>query len=430
MGIESNIFDEPVVIHGVEDGYHDFNVLTTSAHSVLYRASKRGKYFIVKTTKDNSERQRQMLSREYELSKGCSHPHIVNTITLESDLAVGEGIVMEYIEGRTLQQFLDEKPTKSELNRVYGELLSAIDYIHKRGIVHNDLKPSNILITYTDNSLKLIDFGLADSDAEFVMQRLGCTSQYASPELIAREKSIDARSDIYSIGVIMSEMFGSSSIARRCMSVDVERRYANIAVLRRAIERARRVKWSIIAIIIALVIVVPVVIIGTNQPATTKHEARVESSGGDSRLVKEGEVYNKENILQDTTTHEVSIESNIGDDSRLVVEFEEGFHDIYSGIATSISREVYWEFACVHIQPLWGRGAALRDSLIKICKDEGVKPQISTSYDRLVLKYYDDLMNQASQLPAYSMSSMPNEEMEFYLSLIKQHRPYEPYKGE
>ena len=194
MGIESNIFDEPVVVHGVENGYHDFNVLTTSAHSVLYRASKRGKYFIVKTTKDNSERQRQMLSREYELSKGCSHPHIVNTITLESDLAVGEGIVMEYIEGRTLQQFLDEKPSKSELNRVFGELLSAIDYIHKRGIVHNDLKPSNILITYTDNSLKLIDFGLADSDAEFVMHRLGCTSQYASPELVAREKSIDARS--------------------------------------------------------------------------------------------------------------------------------------------------------------------------------------------------------------------------------------------
>ncbi len=398
MGIESNIFDEPVVVHGVEDGYHDFNVLTTSAHSVLYRASKRGKYFIVKTTKDNSERQRQMLSREYELSKGCSHPHIVNTITLESDLAVGEGIVMEYIEGRTLQQFLDEKPSKSELNRVFGELLSAIDYIHKRGIVHNDLKPSNILITYTDNSLKLIDFGLADSDAEFVMQRLGCTSQYASPELIAREKSIDARSDIYSIGVIMSEMFGNSHIARRCMSDDPEHRYANIASLRRAYSNSNPLKWSIIGLIVVLTIIVAAVIISPKQPAATPHEVRVETRSNEER--------------------------------DLLAELEEGLYDIYNDISDKISQEVYAEFAATHVSQIWSRNENLMDTLIAECSDDNMKSLLINTDDRLFLNYYSDLMNQVTQLPYYCLSSIPTKEKDFYTYLIEHNLPYEPYDGE
>ena len=163
METESIIFDIAQEEHINTGGFYDFKLLKTTTYASLYYALKQGKRFIIKTTKDNSERQEAMLKREYELSIGCDHPHIVHIYTLEPNLAIGQGIVMEYIEGRTLSEYLAEKPTLSERRRIADELLSAVGYLHKRGIIHNDLKPENILITHADNTLKLIDFG--DSSA-------------------------------------------------------------------------------------------------------------------------------------------------------------------------------------------------------------------------------------------------------------------------
>ena len=143
-------------------------VLATTSLAVLYRVRKAGKYFIIKTPKDNGGQAYAMLKREYELSIGRQHPNVVNVFTFEESTVVGPGIVMEYVDGRTLTAFLAENPSPAMRRRVFEQLLQAVAYIHRSGIVHNDIKPENILVTRADNDVRLIDFGLADDDACFL----------------------------------------------------------------------------------------------------------------------------------------------------------------------------------------------------------------------------------------------------------------------
>ena len=256
---ESGVFENKDFELDKNYSYHDFNLLKTTVSSKLWRVSRDGKYFLIKTTKDNSEHQIQMLRREYELSIGCDNPHIVHTFTYEYDVHEGDGIVMEYIEGRTLREYLLEKPSLASRQRIFGELLSAVNYLHKRGIIHNDLKPENILIARADDTLKIIDFGLADKDAYYVWKTLGCTLEYASPELKSQSKDIDSRSDIYSIGVIMREIFEGrySHIIKRCCNENPKQRYSDVSELLKSWQGRNRIwKW-LAAICLLFAIAVP-----------------------------------------------------------------------------------------------------------------------------------------------------------------------------
>lgn len=264
MAKESGIFEKEIFLQKDNDNFHDYKLLKTTAYSKLWRVSRDGKYFLIKTTKDNSEYQQKMLRREYEISIGCDNPNIVHVFTYERNLPEGEGIVMEYIEGRTLDEFLLEKPSLKSKQRIFGELLSAVNYLHKRGIIHNDLKPENILITRVDNTLKIIDFGLADNDAFYVLKTLGCTQRYASPELLSQDvrtriatskQKIDARSDIYSIGIIMREIFDGryKRIINKCIKENVGSRYSDISSLQRKWNDRNKV-WKYLAVIVILLV--------------------------------------------------------------------------------------------------------------------------------------------------------------------------------
>ena len=254
MSNESAIFENQDFKLGNNNLSCDFKLLKTTVSSKLWRMSHDGKYFLVKTTQDNSEHQRKMLRREYELSIGCDNPHIVHVFTYEYDIHEGDGIVMEYIEGRTLREYLSEKPSLASRQRIFSELLSAVNYLHKRGVIHNDLKPENILITRADDTLKIIDFGLADKDAFYVWKTLGCTPEYASPELRNQSKDIDARSDIYSIGMIMRDIFDGrySHIIKRCCKENPKQRYSDISELQKSWQGRNKV-WKYFAVLCVLV---------------------------------------------------------------------------------------------------------------------------------------------------------------------------------
>ena len=237
----------------ISSEYCDPVLIKDGTVGCLYRVSRAGKYFIIKTAKGESGAHADLIRREYELSIALSHPYIVSVFTFEEITPVGPGIVMEYIDGYTLTEFLAQNPSGKLRQRAVDQLLDAVAYLHKKGIVHNDLKPENILISRVDNTLKIIDFGLSDNDAYFLYKGLGCTPQYASPELKAN-KQTDCRSDIYSLGLLMREILGKrySAITSRAYNPIPQKRYTNVAQIQKALSRRRNVLPAIFRVLLII----------------------------------------------------------------------------------------------------------------------------------------------------------------------------------
>lgn len=266
----------------ISGGYSELTKLSEG----LFRAKKAGKFFILKTAKDTSARSRNLLKREYGLNATLSHPHIVNTFTFEENTPAGPAIVMEYVEGRTLDKFLQESPSKQDRNRIFLQLLDAVGYIHRKGLIHNDLKPQNIIITLKDNDLKLIDFGLSDDDSNFLENHLGGTQGYASPELRAKS-DLDSRSDIYSIGMLMKDIFPTSlsHIKSRCTKADRNIRYSNIEALRHAYNH-RNLPYRIAAIftLIALILL-PTILLFRERNKLAAANASISAIDNRNRII-------------------------------------------------------------------------------------------------------------------------------------------------
>lgn len=237
MDSESEIFDKKVPDMLAHAGRNAMLIRAGVLFS-YYRIEHDGRYFFFKTYNSGRPGTRDILRREYELSKGLDSPHIVRTLLYGEFVDGKEGILMEYIEGRSLAEFMTEHPSLPLRRKIFGQLLEAMDYLHKKGIVHNDLKPDNIIISHNGDTLRLIDFGLSDDDAHFLLKTPGCTARYAAPELRERRNS-DVRSDIYSVGRLMSVLFGGryARIRRKCLRNDPLKRYGGVSRLRKAWKR-------------------------------------------------------------------------------------------------------------------------------------------------------------------------------------------------
>jgi tRNA A-37 threonylcarbamoyl transferase component Bud32/HAMP domain-containing protein len=140
-----------------------------------------------------------------------SHPNIVTVFDVGEDNK-HPYIAMELVEGPTLGDFLRERKTLStaEIVQIGIELTRALDYAHRKGIIHRDVKPGNIMLAGESHSVKVADFGICridDSDATQQTQVgnvLG-TPHYMSPEQVLGQK-VDARSDLFSAGVVLYQL--------------------------------------------------------------------------------------------------------------------------------------------------------------------------------------------------------------------------------
>ncbi len=150
---------------------------------------------------------KERLHREAHAAGKLSHPNIVTIYDVgsEGDL---QYIAMEFLEGRTLESMIKKK-TKFNyriISQIIVQICAALDYAHQQGIVHRDIKPANIMIS-TDYRVKVMDFGIARVDSNS-MTKTGIamgTPNYIAPEQL-KGQSVDARADLFSLGVVMYEM--------------------------------------------------------------------------------------------------------------------------------------------------------------------------------------------------------------------------------
>src|SRR5579872_627430 len=145
--------------------------------------------------------------REARAAGGLQHPNIVTIY----EMAESEGapfIAMEYLEGESLEKLIARKPALPLATRIdyVVQACRALDYAHRRGVIHRDVKPANIVIT-TDGVVKVVDFGIAriaDASKTQTGMLLG-TLAYMSPEQL-RGQHADARCDIWALGVVLYEL--------------------------------------------------------------------------------------------------------------------------------------------------------------------------------------------------------------------------------
>ena len=168
--------------------------------------------------------------------------------------SIGWYIQMEFIDGITLDQFLETNPPAAIRRRIIEQLLDALSCLHERQIIHRDIKPSNILITRNGNTVKLIDFGVSDTDDYVTFKQPAGSMAYIAPEQLAG-KTIDNRADIYAVGKIINLLFlhRYKHIVRICTRVKPAERYSSCAQVLQAIRRADRVRiWLPVSLILLL----------------------------------------------------------------------------------------------------------------------------------------------------------------------------------
>jgi eukaryotic-like serine/threonine-protein kinase len=147
--------------------------------------------------------------REMEIGELLDHPGIIKVIADRDRTKLY--MVMEWFEGKSLREILNEERKLAPERSVHiaAEISGALEYIHTRGIVHRDIRPENVMVGAGDR-IKLIDFGgaLKPGARRFTLTKLSQaigTSEYVSPEELKGKRG-DARSDIFSLGVMLYEM--------------------------------------------------------------------------------------------------------------------------------------------------------------------------------------------------------------------------------
>ncbi len=219
---------------------------TTGSMSIILKAKYFGKWVAIKAIKPefkNNQVFLELFDKEFKNTFELEHEHIIR-IYGKSKNIVDPYYFMEFVDGNQLSQMIADNGIKSGalIKKISTQILSALEYCHKKQIFHRDLKPENILITHKGDNVKLIDFGLALSDNyQDILTNAG-TPIYMAPEQKKNAQETDGRSDIYSFGLILTQMLcGSttylesinlrspkiSNILKKCVAINPKDRYQN-----------------------------------------------------------------------------------------------------------------------------------------------------------------------------------------------------------
>lgn len=182
------------------------------------RLGRRVAIKLLKPSLANDPAFRTRFRREAQDAAKMAHPTIVRIFDAGEEVVREQTgietlvpfIVMEYVEGRLLKDMIAEGPmAPADAAKIIEQVLTALEYSHRAGVVHRDIKPGNIMVTAT-GQVKVMDFGIARaiSDSQATIAETSAivgTAQYFSPEQ-ARGEAVDARTDLYSTGVVLFEL--------------------------------------------------------------------------------------------------------------------------------------------------------------------------------------------------------------------------------
>lgn len=246
-------------------------------HTLLMTATRYGKRYVLKGLKPEFRYNPTfslVLRKEFEIGLRLDHPNIVQTISFEMVEGIGPVIVMEYVDGKTLEECMAHGNISAEEGcSIVSQLSEAIGYMHSKQVIHRDIKPSNIMVTHAGDIVKLIDFSLADCDSYVIIKTKAGTRAYMAPELDEADVKSNVKTDLYSFGIIVRQLAEKSGnrrllpIARRCTERDPRKRVASIKDLH--IEKVSRFQlhdaisldspiltWQLILLIIILILMI------------------------------------------------------------------------------------------------------------------------------------------------------------------------------
>ena len=200
--------------------YHLANKIATGGMGVIYKVydKKLNKNAAMKILRDelsSSDRALERFFREARIAASINHKNIVEIYDYNISHQSGHSYIsMEYIDGKSLRQIIEEKfmyspePSDKYMAQIFyylQQVCSALDATHKKGIIHRDIKPDNIMIT-RDDVVKITDFGIVHIEKATLTPTgaLIGTPRYMSPEQV-RGAKIDGRADIYALGIVMYE---------------------------------------------------------------------------------------------------------------------------------------------------------------------------------------------------------------------------------
>lgn len=206
---------DPYIGKMLDNRYEILERIGTGGMAVVYKAKchRLNRLVAVKILKSDLAQDEDFRRRFHAESKAVamlSHPNIVSVYDVSQSAEV-EYIVMELIDGITLKQYMEKRGKLDwrESLHFVTQIMRGLSHAHSRGIVHRDIKPQNIMVL-RDGSVKVADFGIAclENSAQTLTQEALGSVHYISPEQ-ARGDRTDARSDIYSAGVVLYEMLTS-----------------------------------------------------------------------------------------------------------------------------------------------------------------------------------------------------------------------------
>jgi serine/threonine protein kinase len=376
--------------------FTDFSTVPSSGYSLLVRAKRHGRWWMLKGLKEPYRQDaiyQVLLQKEYEITCQLQHPMVVSAFSFEEVDGLGPCIVMEWIEGLTLKEWLTQgKHTMKQRRHVADMLMEALAYVHSRQTQHRDLKPSNIMLTHDGQHLKLIDFGLSDTDSHTILKASAGTEGYMAP---------DGPSDIYSLGCILRELhvgWWANQVIRKCVA-PLNHRYSTVASIQKVLHRCWQWPRRITVTICLLALFISVYLFGISHTQSL-HQTEMQVLNDSLMLIKQKNDANATTIHSTQTTID-SLQSRINEmevdrqKERVVIQDRQDY------IQTA-KREIDQKIRAYGIQQMFDTVSCQKNVTIPFMR---ITLELEKQYEEPELKQYikeryrDPWMKRLSELP-------------------------------